>query len=289
MEGIKRGDFGAHINILTVDETAQLTQGFNRMLSSLKEKDAALRRSQAELEQRVAERTAQLASANRELEQFAYVASHDLQEPLRMVASYTGLIKQRYQDRLDQDANEFIAYASDGARRMQKLINDLLEYSRIGKETKGFQTTDCEAVLAQVLLNLKLTIEESGAVITRQDLPSVMADGHELIQLFQNLISNALKFRGPEAPRIHIAVQAQDGQWVFSVQDRGIGFEPQYQERIFGVFQRLHSQSRYPGTGIGLAICQKIVERHGGRIWAESQPGKGATFYFSIPKGGERL
>ena len=227
---------------------------------------------------------AELSRSNAELEQFAYVASHDLQEPLRMISSYVQLLARRYKDSLDEDAHEFIAYAVDGARRMQGLINDLLTYSRVGTRGKPFEPTDCEEVLEQALANLQIAIEESGATVTHDPLPTVMADGGQLVQLLQNLVGNAVKFRGEEPPRVHVGVEEKADAWVFSVRDNGIGIDPASCERIFLIFQRLHGRGEYPGTGIGLAVCKKIVERHGGRIWVESQPGQGATFFFTLPK-----
>ena len=226
---------------------------------------------------------ADLERSNKELEQFAYVASHDLQEPLRMVSSYTQLLARRYQGQLDAAANEFIAYAVDGANRMQKLINDLLAYSRVGTRAKALAATDCTAVLDQALANLKAAIETSGAVVTHDPLPTVMHDNLLLVQLFQNLIGNAMKFHVEMPPRIHVSAGQKGDEWVFAVRDNGIGIDPQYAERIFTIFQRLHTREEYAGTGIGLAICKKIVERRGGRIWVESQPGRGSTFYFTIP------
>jgi len=230
---------------------------------------------------------ADLERSNKELEQFTYVASHDLQEPLRMVSSYTQLLARRYQGQLDDAANEFIAYAVDGANRMQRLIADLLAYSRLGTRAKGFAPADCTAVLDQALASLKGAIEESGAAVTHDPLPTVTADNSQLLQLFQNLIDNAIKFRVEERPRIHVSAEQKGSEWVLSFRDNGIGIDPQYAERIFVIFQRLHTREEYPGTGIGLAICKKIVDRRGGRIWVESQPGMGSTFYFTIPMGGD--
>ena len=224
----------------------------------------------------------ELERSNKDLEQFAYVASHDLQEPLRMIAGYTQLIQQRYKDKLDEDANQFIYYTVDGVMRMQSLITDLLTYSRLNTSSEALKFVDCREVLNEVLATLKMTLEESGADIKLGPMPNIRADRTLLFQLFQNLIGNAIKFRSDKPPLINITATPQDKQWLFSVSDNGIGMEPQYLERIFVIFQRLHTQDKYAGTGIGLAICKKIVERHGGRIWAESQPGKGSTFYFII-------
>ncbi len=226
---------------------------------------------------------AELARSNAELEQFAYVASHDLQEPLRMVASYTQLLARRYEERLDEDAREFIGYAVDGVTRMQALINDLLAYSRVGTRGGAFEPTHARTVLERVLASLQPAIEESGAVVTFDHLPVVMADALQLEQVFQNLIGNAIKFGGETTPRVHITATPQGEEWLFAVQDNGIGIAPEFQDRIFIIFQRLHSRGEYPGTGIGLAICKKIIERHEGRIWIESEVGKGSTFYFTLP------
>ncbi len=204
-----------------------------------------------------------------------------------MVASFTQLLVGRYKGRLDKDADEFMGYIVDGATRMQSLIQDLLAYSRVGTRAKPFKLTDCGAVLERVLGNLVVAIEESGAVVTHDTLPTVMADDLQLNQLFQNLIGNAIKFRGEEPPRVQVSAKRERSDWVFSVRDNGIGIGPQYVERIFTIFQRLHSKEEYPGTGMGLAICKKILERHGGRIWVESQPGKGSIFYFTIPNSGD--
>ena len=221
--------------------------------------------------------------SNAELEQFAYVASHDLQEPLRMVASYSQLLERRYRDKLDSDAYDFIDYIVDGATRMQNLINDLLAYSRVGTRGKEFEMTDCNVTVQKTLGDLRATIEEAGAEIIVEPLPALMADGSQLMLLFQNLIGNAIKFSGDKPPRVHVSCKTKKGEAVFSVHDNGIGLEPQYAERIFLLFQRLHTKREYQGTGIGLSICKKIVERHGGRIWVESELGKGASFNFTIP------
>ena len=294
------------------DEIGILAGAFMLMTGQLKEALEELRKSHDELEVRVQERTRELQRSNEQLElevterkrteamlnirsqelarsntelgQFAYVASHDLQEPLRMVASYLQLVDTRYREHLDADAREFIEYAVDGAKRMQVLINDLLAYSRIGTQGQAFQPADCEAVLQTAMLNLQLAIRESGAQITHDPLPTLMGDATQLAQLFQNLLGNALKFRREESPKIHIRAGLKDGFWCLSVRDNGIGIEAKYFDRIFVVFQRLHGRVAYPGTGIGLAICKKIVERHGGKIWVESEFGKGSTFHFTIPE-----
>ncbi len=252
--------------------------------------EAEVRAFNAELEQRVADRTAELnerakdlTRSNSELQQFAYVASHDLQEPLRMVASFTQLLAKRYGDKLDDDARDFINYAVDGATRMQTLISDLLEYSRVGTQGKPFVFTDTNALLQKVLESLRFAIEESGAMISSDPLPMVMADPQQLGQLFQNLLTNAIKFHGEEPPHVRISIERNGGDWKISVRDNGIGISQEYAERIFVIFQRLHTKTEYPGTGIGLAICKKIVERHCGRIWIEPSPGAGTTFCFTIP------
>jgi PAS domain S-box-containing protein len=227
---------------------------------------------------------ADLERSNKELEQFAYAASHDLQEPLRMVASYTQLLAERYQDRLDDKAKKYIDYAVDGAVRMQRLINDLLTYSRIGTRGRPLEPTDSHSALGEAIKNLAVAIEENRAIITHDDLPAVRADASQLVQVFQNLISNSIKFRGKDIPRIHVSAKDQGRDWVFSIRDNGVGIDPQYADKVFLIFQRLHTREEYPGTGIGLAVCNRIVERHGGKIWFESEPGKGSTFFFAIPK-----
>lgn len=230
-----------------------------------------------------------LARSNTELEQFAYVASHDLQEPLRMISSYLQLLKRRYEGKLDSDADDFIWYAVDGATRMQELINALLAYSRVGTRGKEFASVECENVLSQVLINLQPAINESGTEIKKGDLPVVYGDKSQLGQLFQNLIGNAIKFCSENSPVIEINAGLKGTDWLFSISDNGIGIDPEQSNRIFLMFQRLHNREEYPGTGIGLAMCKKIVERHGGKIWVKSEPGSGATFYFSIPKNDDEL
>jgi PAS domain S-box-containing protein len=242
----------------------------------------ARRTAAANLLQKVEE----LKRSNEELEQFASIASHDLQEPLRMVASYTQLLSRRYKGKLDSDADEFIAFAVDGASRMQRLIQDLLAYSRVGTRGSALFDISSEDALRQALLNLRGAIEESGALVTHDPLPTVSADETQLIQLFQNLVGNAIKYQGPGVPKVHIAVASDGGKkWTFSVQDNGLGIEPQYFEKIFGMFQRLHKREAFTGTGIGLAICKKIVEQHGGNISLDSKPGHGSTFRFALAEG----
>jgi PAS domain S-box-containing protein len=258
-----------------------------RDITERKRAEVELVRHREHLEELVFQRTEDLARSNRDLEQFAYVASHDLQEPLRAVAGFVGLLRQRYQGKLDEKADSYIHSAVDGATRMQTLIGDLLSYSRVGTQGKAMEPTDTRESLNDALANLHESIEESGAVIQVDPLPTVRADATQLTQLYQNLIANAIKFRSDKPPEIHVGARRERDAWLFGVRDNGIGIDPQYAERIFMIFQRLHTRKAYPGTGIGLAICKRIVERHGGSIWVESQPGQGATFHFTLPDKGE--
>ena len=236
-----------------------------------------------DLEEKVQERTAALQRSNDDLRRFAYVASHDLQEPLRTVSLYLQLIEQRYPDKLDDDGREFIAFAVDGATRMKDLIDALLTYSRLESKPRNFTQIDTQAILDEVRKLMEVSISEADANITADPLPQITADEQLMLQLFQNLVSNAIKYRSDRKPEIHVGANRENGQWVFKVQDNGIGIEPQYLERIFVIFQRLHDRSTYPGTGIGLAVAKRTVELHGGQIWAESEVGKGTTFFFTIP------
>jgi PAS domain S-box-containing protein len=234
-------------------------------------------------EARLVQKVEELNRSNEELEQFAYIASHDLQEPLRMVASYTQLLSKRYKGKLDSDADQFIAFAVDGASRMQHLIQDLLAYSRVGKRGGELLDVSSEEALEQALINLRGAIEESGAVVTHDPLPRVMADADQLTQVLQNLVGNAIKYQRPGIPLIHLSVaRDSEGMWLFSIRDNGLGIDSQFFEKIFGMFQRLHKREEFAGTGMGLAICKKIVERHGGKIWVESRPGAGSTFRFTL-------
>jgi PAS domain S-box-containing protein len=256
-------------------------------------RDISERLRYEEIRREVAERRAaeaalalhasELARSNADLEQFAYVASHDLQEPLRMVANYAQLLARRYRGRLDDDADEFIGYMVDGATRMHQLIDGLLNFSRLGTRARPFAPVNLEDALAQVLGDMRLTVERDEATITHDAMPTVTGDDVQLGQLLQNLVGNAIKFRGEARPRIHVGARRDGTEWILSVRDNGIGIAPEHADRIFLIFQRLHTASEYPGTGIGLAICRRIVERHHGRIWVESEPGAGATFSFTLP------
>jgi PAS domain S-box-containing protein len=257
-----------------VSDEGVLVSSAIRDVTERKQTEDALKRSWADL-----------ARSNAELEQFAYIASHDLQEPLRAVSGCVQLLQQRYQGQLDARADELIAHAVDGSTRMQTLIRDLLAYARVSTRGRGLEPTDCVTVVKQSLSNLATAIQESEGVVTYEALPTVVADPTQLLQVFQNLIGNAVKYRAERPPEVHIGVEQRTGEWEFAVCDNGIGIDPQYFERIFGIFQRLHTRTEYPGTGIGLALCKKIIECHGGRIWVASQPGKGSTFFFTIPGG----
>jgi light-regulated signal transduction histidine kinase (bacteriophytochrome) len=230
------------------------------------------------------ERAAELARSNAELEQFAYVASHDLQEPLRMVSSYTQLFARRYSGELDEKAQKYIHYIVDGSNRMQQLIEDLLQYSRVGRRGEPFALVEGREIIDRALQNLQIAIQHSGAAIEYGELPQIKADRTQTIQLFQNLLGNAIKYRGERSPQIRIDLEDRGDCWQFCITDNGIGIEPKYAERIFLIFQRLHTREEYSGTGIGLAICKRIVERHGGSIWVESELGRGARFYFTLSK-----
>lgn len=314
---IAQGELDKRIEITSRDEIGQLAHTFNNMAGKLKksyrglekkvhERTKDLEKANKELKREITAkklaeeelktlnerlnlRTLDLERSNKELEQFAYVASHDLQEPLRMVSSYTQLLAKRYKDKLDKDAHEFIDFAVDGANRMQRLIQDLLSYSRVGTQKKPIKASDCNAILGRVRADLNVVIEENNAVVTNDELPTVMADETQLVQVFQNLIVNAIKFRDKDPPSIHVSAEQNRNEWILSVSDNGIGIDPEFHERIFVIFQRLLGKAEDTGTGIGLALCKRIVESHGGRIWVESQPGKGSTFYFTIPrKGGKQ-
>lgn len=261
-----------HNTLRTEGVTSPIVRGIAHDVTERKGVEKALR-----------EKTEELARSNEDLEQFAYVASHDLQEPLRTVTSYVQLLAKRYKGKLDAEADEFIGFAVEGAIRMWNLVNDLLTYSRVGMQGSELEPADSDAVLAESVKDLKVAIEENEALVTHDPLPNVMADRSQLGQLFRNLIGNAIKFRGSEPPRVHISSSRNGNGWTFSVSDNGIGIAPEYSERIFVIFQRLHSREEYAGTGIGLAVCKKIVERHGGRIWVKSDVGKGTVFYFILP------
>jgi light-regulated signal transduction histidine kinase (bacteriophytochrome) len=255
---------------------------FSGMLHDITERrelEAALQTTNQELEQRVR----QLDQANTDLERFAYVASHDLQEPLRMVSGFSQMLQEKYHGRLDAEADEYIWYLVDAANRMRDLIQDLLAFSRVQSRGASLERVNCEEVLGWALSNLHASVEETQAVVTHDPLPEVMGDAAQLMLVFQNLLANAIKFRHLDPPRIQISAQVSGDEFIFSVSDNGIGIEPEFYQRIFEIFQRLHTRDRYPGTGIGLAICHRIIERHGGRIWVESEPGQGSTFYFSLP------
>lgn len=246
-------------------------------------------RERRKVEAALTRKAAELEHSNSELRDFAHIASHDLQEPLRPIASFSQLLADRYRGKLDADADEFIRYLVQGAMRLQALIDGLLTYSRFETRPGQFTATDSAAVLNDALANLSVALRDTGGEVTHNPLPMVRADPAQLCQVFQNLIGNALKFHGAEKPKVHISADRASGAWHFSVRDNGIGIDAQFADKIFVMFQRLHSGEEYPGTGVGLAICKKIVERHGGKIWVKSEPGRGSTFWFSIPAGGEEI
>ncbi len=289
---IGNGEQDVNITLEAKDEMALVAKSFNDMAQRVAVSTSALKRANEVLEDEIAERRkaedkleqtmTDLERSNAELKHFAYVASHDLKEPLIVIGADLKLLKRRVQGKAGPEAEKFIDAAIDAARRMETLIHDLLVYSRVGIGEKALEPTDCSAVLERTLTNLKVAVEKSAAEITYDPLPTLMADPTQLLQLFQNLISNAIKFSGDAPPQIHISAVYEEDAWRFSVSDKGIGIPPEHTAQIFEIFQRLHSD-RYPGTGIGLATCKKIVERHKGRIWAESEPGRGSTFYFIIP------
>ncbi len=276
VECIKRGA----TDYVLKDALARLPEAIRRALQ-----EKRVLRLRREAEEDLARKVEELARSNAELEQFAYVASHDLQEPLRMVAAYTQLLGERYRGKLDENADKFIGYASEGALRMQTLIQDLLAFSRIGRNGAALGHVDCGAVMDEVLLSLGPAMEETGALVTHTALPVLWADRSQMVQVFQNLIGNAIKFRG-EDPAISVQAEKAGEQWLFSVSDNGIGIAPEYAENIFVVFQRLHARTEYPGNGIGLAICKKIIQRYGGKIWVEPRAGHGSIFKFTMPGDG---
>ena len=245
---------------------------------------AAIALTQKKAEEELKQLSEELKRSNEDLKRFASAASHDLQEPLRGIEGFIKLLEKRYKGKLDEKADEYIDYVVDDVKRMQMLIKDLLEYSRVSAKGKVFSPANCSVVIEKALSNLRSAIEESGAKVTYDLLPTVMGDDAQLIRLFQNLIGNAIKFRSLEPLKIHVSAKSEGDEWIFSVRDTGIGIDPKQAERIFVIFQRLHTRQEYPGSGIGLAICKRIVERHGGRIWVDSKPGTGATFYFTIPE-----
>lgn len=279
VECIKRGAS----DYVLKDNLARLSTSVRRALQEKKW------REERKVDQECLARTVdELARSNRELEQFAYVASHDLQEPLRMVAAYTQLLAERYRGQLDETADKYIDYASNGALRMQTLIRDLLAFSRVGRSTAAMKVVDCNAIVGQVLKNLQSSIRESDASISLDPLPPVICNSFQFLQLLQNLIGNAIKFRGSEKPQIHLSAAKNGGEWLFTVSDNGIGIASESAEIIFSVFKRLHTSTEYPGNGIGLAICKKVVEQHGGRIWVESTKERGSDFKFTLPASAVR-
>jgi PAS domain S-box-containing protein len=286
-----RTEFPVEISLSPLQaEEGPLVISAIRDITERRKNENEIRELNVRLEQRVAERTQELLESNEalrqsndDLNQFAFVATHDLQEPLRTISLYSQILERRYSGHLDEKAHQHISFIVDGAQRMETLLRDLLAYSRVGSSTEGPATlVDCAAALEKVLLNLQASIHESGATVSVEALPTVEAHEVRLVQLFQNLVGNAIKYRGGDLPRIHISAQRQEAHWLFSVRDNGIGIKPEYAKQVFGIFRRLHGNA-YRGTGIGLAICQRIVEGYGGRIWVESKPGEGSVFQFTLP------
>lgn len=288
-EELGKGNLEVSIDLSGRDELSILGRSFSAMAKKLnatlisRDKLAAEIRIRKQVEKRLEAVKNDLERSNKDLQQFAYVASHDLQEPLRMVSSYTQLLGERYRDQLDEKANKFIHYAVDGAIRMQRLIQDLLMFSRVNTHGHSFQAVDSHAALGQAIANLQAAITETGALVTCDELPEVYGDETQLTQVFQNLIANGIKFQKDRRPTVHISALRTDTAWQFSVADNGIGIEDAYREKLFIIFQRLHTRQEYPGTGIGLALCKQIITRHSGQIWFTSEPGQGTTFYFTIP------
>ena len=279
---VSKGDHSARVRGESRLELLEaLKKETNQMIESVSNEIAERKTAEELLKGTLAD----LARSNAELEQFAYIASHDLQEPLRMVSSYVKLLSRRYEGRLDDDADDFIHFAVDGANRMHQLISDLLKYSRMGTRKCGKAPTDFNTVLQKARQNLQAAVRESQAQISSEPLPTLLVNESMLVQLLQNLLGNAIKFCGPDTPRINITHRREGQEEIFSVKDNGIGISPEFHDKIFSLFRRLHGHSAYPGTGIGLSLCQRIVERHSGRIWVASEEGEGATFYFSLPMG----
>jgi signal transduction histidine kinase len=273
----------AHRSHRNLSDLLRLRLENTALIEQLLSTQESLRRSHEGLEKRVEERTLELSKTNAELERFAYIASHDLQEPLRNAANFALLLEARYRDRLDEDGRTFLQYIVSGMKQMRQLVDGLLLQSRLGRPPQ-LAPADCEAILRKVLSNFALAIAECGATVTHDRLPVVPADAGQLEHVFGNLLSNAIKFRGAVPPVVHIGVEEREDEWLFRVRDNGIGIDPRYAGQVFEMFERLHSEAEYPGTGMGLAICRKVVEGHHGRIWFDSRAGAGATFFFSLPR-----
>jgi signal transduction histidine kinase len=281
-DGIAHGDMTQTIDARGSVEMKLLAGSLSDMRSAIQKTMRELRQHRDHLEELVHERTAELERSNKELEQFAYVASHDLREPLRKVKSFAELFARKYEGRVDEQGSRYIHFLVDGAQRMQKLIEDLLTYSRVGRDEEAPASVDLAEVVRDVLRSVDAAIEDAGAEVVVEDLPTVHVNARLMGMVFQNLILNAVKFRGEAPPRVCVGSEQRDREWVISVQDNGIGIDPKHAERIFQIFRRLHGREEYPGTGIGLAVSRKIVERYGGRMWVESEPGKGSTFHFTV-------